>query len=242
MAPSTLSARFLTAFNRIENQLRTSLQAEEHVNFASLANRYAQKRRLPEQHRRALIAFASLRNAIVHGNYYGGRPIAEPVVEVVEEIERLWTQLSSPPLALKVLGSETVCQVHPDEPVSVALDYVRRFSYSQFPVYGENGYIGLLTTNAIGRWLADQLIRNAGLAEEEPVRQVMRFAEENERAALVPRTITAAEALDRLIHGQGSRQSVVALIVSEHGRPTDRPLAVVVPHDLPRLTAALSIA
>jgi CBS domain-containing protein len=241
MTLPTPGARFLAAFNNIEDHLRTNLQAEKYVEFAQLARRYADKR-LSAQQLTALLAFASLRNAISHGRYYGGRPIAEPVDEVVEEIERLWKQISSPPLALTVLGAGDVCQVHPDQPISVALEHVRRFGYSQLPVYDESGYVGILTTNAIGRWLADQLSRNTGLAEEEPVRQVMRFAEEDECAALVPRAITAAEAIDQLSQRRHSGQQVTALIISQHGRKTDKPLAVVVPYDLPALIAALAIA
>lgn len=237
----TPGARFLAAFNNIENHLRTSLNAETYVEFTQLARRYAEKKQLPAQHLSALLAFASLRNAISHSRYYGGRPIAEPVEEVVAEIERLWTQISAPPLALTVLGGGDVCQVHPDEPISVALDYVRRFNYSQLPVYDENGYLGVLTTNAIGRWLADQL-SHIGLAEGEPVRQVMRFAEEDERAELVPRAITAAEAIDRLSRGRDSGRHVAALIISQRGYKTEKPLAVVVPYDLPALSAALAIA
>lgn len=153
------------------------MPAEAHVEFAQLARRDAEKRRLPARHVTALLAFASLRTAISDRRYYGGRPIAEPVDEVVEEIERLWMLISSPPRVLTVLGGGDVCQVHPDEPISVALNHVRRFDYSQLPAYDNSGYVGILTTNAIGRWLADQLSRNTGLAEEEPVRQVMRFAE-----------------------------------------------------------------
>jgi CBS domain-containing protein len=243
MALPTPGIRFVAAFNNIENHLRTTLHADKHIEFAQLVHRYAaEKKRLPAQHLTALLAFASLRNAISHGRYYGGRPIADPVEEVVEEIERLWKQISSPPLALTVVGGGDVCQVHPDEPIRAALDHVQRFDYSQLPVYDESGYVGILTTNTIARWLADQLSRNAGLAAEEPVRQVMRFAEKDECAALVPRAITAAEAIDRLSQGGRSGQPVTALIISQFGRKTDKPLAVVVPDDLPTLTAAVAIA
>ncbi|MFV2108133.1 CBS domain-containing protein [Micromonospora sp. LOL_015] len=157
------------------------------------------------------------------------------------EIRNLWTQISSPPSALSVLDHREVCQVHPEDLIGVALDHVRRFNYSQLPVYDQSGYIGILTTNAIGRWLADSFVRNTGLAEEQTVREMMQFAEEHDRAAQVPRTITAAEAIDRLSRRPDVDQHVTVLIVTQGGRTAERPLALIVPYDLPALTAAIAI-
>lgn len=123
------------------------------------------------------------------------------------EIERLRQQILEPPLALTVLGSGRVCVVQPDDPISVALDHVRTFGYSQLPVYDGDGYRGVLTTNAIARWLADQLTRNTGIAEEEPVSQVLAFAEPGEDAILVSRTITVVDAIDKLSRGRQARRA-----------------------------------
>jgi len=50
----------------------------------------------------------------------------------------------------------------PPEPISDVLEHVRRFDYSQIPVYDDTRYVGILTTNAIARWLAHQLALNQG--------------------------------------------------------------------------------
>jgi predicted transcriptional regulator len=238
---TTAGARFLAAFNDIEKHIRASLRADVSAGFAQLAREYADKKRLPNHHKSALVAFASLRNAISHERYYGGRPIAEPVEAVVQEIERLRQQILEPPLALTVLGSGKVCVVQPDDPISVALDHVRTFGYSQLPVYDGDGYRGVLTTNAIARWLADQLTRNTGIAEEEPVSQVLAFAEPGEDALLVPRTITVVDAIDKLSRGRQAGQLSAALIVTQIGNSKEKPLRLVAPYDLPVLTAALAI-
>ena len=133
--------------------------------------------------RDALLAFASLRNAISHGRFYDGRPIAEPVQAVVTE-STLRGQITAPPKALAILGSRNACIAGPQEPVSAVLEYVSRFDYSQVPVYDGTRYIGILTTNAIARWLAHQLTLNQGLAEGESVDRVLAFAEPHERAKL----------------------------------------------------------
>jgi predicted transcriptional regulator len=233
--------RFLSAFNEIEELFRSKLGADQHVDFAQLESEYGDKYRLPVPHRNALRAFRELRNAIVHGRYFGGRPIAEPVPEVVDEIEHLRSLLMSPPTALAVLGIRDVCVARCEEPIRTALEYVRQFDYSQLPVYDGKEYVGILTTNTIARWLAQQLTTNQGLAEEEAVRQVLTFAEAHERALLVPRTITAAEAIHKLSHGGAYGIPITALIVTERGLNRETPFRVIAFSDLPQLTAALTI-
>ncbi|MEU1745799.1 CBS domain-containing protein [Micromonospora arida] len=242
MTITTLGSRFLAAFNDIEKHIRGHLKADERTSFTQLAREYAEKKRLPSQHKSALVAFASLRNAISHGTYYGGRPIAEPVEAIVQEIERLRQLMLEPPRALHVLPHGEVHTVRPGDPVGTALDLVRTLGFSQLPVYDSDGYAGVLTTNAIARWLADQLTRNTGIAEEEPVSHVLRFAEPGENAVLVPRAITVVEAIERLSSGRQAGQLSTALIITENGRRTDKPLRLVAPYDLPLLTAALAIA
>jgi hypothetical protein len=234
-------ARFLAAFNEIEDHFRKVLGADEHAEFQRMAQSYAASRHLPREQRDALSAFASLRNAISHGRYYGGRPIAEPVDAVVGQIERLRDRILTPPRALSVLGTTEVRSADVAEPVSAMLQHVQGLDYSQFPVYDKGAYVGLLTTNTIARWLAAQLSSSGGLAEVEPVGRVLAFAEPHEQARHVPRTITAADAVYQLSSGGRARRSS-ALIITERGQSSEKPLALVVDDDLPALLKALEIS
>jgi predicted transcriptional regulator len=236
------ATRFLRAFNEIEDSFRSELGLADNEDFAQLARAYSEKYWLPTSHRDALRAFRELRTAIVHGRYFGDRPIAEPVPEVVDEIECLRDLIKSPPAALAILGGRDVCMTRRDEPIRAALEHVRRFDYSQLPVYENHGYAGILTTNTIARWLAHQLVQNQGLAEEETVSQILEFAEPHERALLVSRQITAPEVIQKLSHGGTRGTPVTALVVTANGRSTDKPLRVITVFDLPQLTASLKIA
>jgi hypothetical protein len=242
MTASNRGMQFVAAFNDIEGHFRAVLGADEYVPFTTMAREYAEKKRLSREHLAALVAFASLRNAISHSRYYDGRPIAEPVEEVVQQIERLREQIKTPPRALTVLGPMKVCIAGPDDLIGEILKYVRRFDYSQLPVYDDGRYVALLTTNAVARWLANQLAMNEGLAEEERVARVLEFSEPHEQAVLLPRSSTAADAIDRLSRGGPGGRPAAALIITDSGKATEKPLAVIVADDLPRLTAALALA
>jgi len=193
-------------------------------------------------HRAALSAFGRLRNAISHERYRHGRPIAEPVLEIVEQIEQLRGLILDPPTALSVVGFMEVCTADLDESINIVLEYVQRFDYSQIPVYDQGRYFSILTTNAVARWLAGQLVSNGGIAEAEPVRRILEFAEPHERALHVPRTITAAAAINQLSSGGRTGRPVAALIITQSGKVTEKALAIVVSHALPALMAALAIS
>lgn len=233
--------RFIAAFNEIEGHCRAALGADEYVGFGKLAREYVAARHLPLKHQEALLAFARLRNAISHEPYLNGRPIADPRPDIVEQIEQLRDLYFKPPTALSVLGQREVCSVAPGQPISAALEYVRRFDYSQLPVYDGGSYAGILTTNAIARWLAAQLAATGGLAEAETVGRVLDFAEQHESAWPVARSITAADAVHLLSNGGQGGKPLTALIITHSGRSTEKPLRVVVDDDLPALISALAI-
>jgi len=137
------------------------------------------------------------------------------------------------------LEPRQACFVHPDDHIGKALEYVRQFDYSQIPVYDEAGYVGILTTNSIARWLAQRLASQEAL-QSAPVREVLTFSEPTDQASLAGSAITAAEAVDTLHRSESGQAPVSALIVSENGLKTDVPLRVVVLYDLAALTAALA--
>ena len=232
-------ARFMAAFNEIENHIRHALAEDTHTEFSALARRYAERKRLTREQRDALSAFGALRNAIAHGRYFGGRPIADPVPEIVAQIEHLRDLLLRPPTAMSVVATQRVKVVRPADQLETALAIVREYDYSQLPVYGET-YECLLTTNAVARWLAEQLTSNEGLAETTSVSHVLKFAERRDQARLAPKTLSAGEAIELLERGEGRVDPIAALIITHSGKAQERPLAVIVRDDLPALYAALT--
>ncbi|WP_277369824.1 hypothetical protein [Rhodococcus rhodochrous] len=154
--------RFLSAFTAIENHFKWQLQTdEEHMSFVRMAKEYARRHRtqvdLP-----ALRAFADLRNALVHQDYYGGKPVADPVPEVVEAIERLRDRIIDPPKVLQVLPRRAPAVFETDTPLNRVLDEIRRHDYSQFPIYEDDTYLGQLPPTAL-------IVTHSGSAKERPL-------------------------------------------------------------------------
>ena len=233
-----LGDQFLGAFADIENCMRLALGKKQRPRFMDLAREYVQTYNLPPSYLISLQTFAALRNAIDHNSHRGTYPIAEPIPEIVDEVRRIRDKIKAPPLVLDLLPEMEVYSVDLQEEVSVALEYVRRFDFSQLPVYESARYVGVLTTNTIARWLAQQMAE-AGEHRNANISEVMQFREPSDCAVLTAVDLTAADAIYQLAHGGPEGGPVNALILTASRSPTDPPIRVVVAHDVPLLTGAL---
>src|ERR1017187_9912883 len=204
-------------FAEIENCMKLALGKRQNTRFMDIAREYVQVYNLPSSYLVSLQTYAALRNAIDHNSHRGAYPIAEPIPEIV------------------------VFSIHSGELVSVALEYVRQFDFSQLPVYESGQYVGILMTNTIARWLAQQIVEG-GEHQDVAIGEVMEFREPSDRALLVDRTLTAADAIHQLAYGSPDAGPVNALILTENKLPTDRPIRVIAVYDVPLLSAALKFS
>lgn len=237
----TSAARFIAAFNDVENHLRDVLAASPGASFKSMLDDYASQHRLPARHKTALETFARLRNAISHGRYNNGLPIADPRPDALEEIELIRDLLVSPPLALEAIygppGPPPPAVVALQDPISVALTLVRDHDYSQLPIYDGDLYLGLLTANTIARWLSQQFDDFDGEAVSEPVAFVHRHQEAESNVVPAVLDLTALEAIDLLTDLDDPAD---AIIFSPGGTLEEPPSAIAVPADLHALYRSLN--
>lgn len=228
------ATNFLSAFNAIEGHLRDILKARNSDGFTWMVRLAAKKNMITEDQSRTLQEYAELRNAIVHGEFHNGQVIADPRPETVATIEALRDAIVAPPTAMDVLGPLPVKTLSPDDSITSALKMIAKSTISQFPVYRGGRFEGLLTTNTIARWVANDLDDNGHL-DAVTVADAMKFAEHAERVEFLPRDITAARAVSTLMQ-PGSAQFA---LITASGRPHEKPLRAIGRSDLALLHQAL---
>ncbi|WP_165165133.1 CBS domain-containing protein [Corynebacterium qintianiae] len=229
---------FLAAFNDIEAFLRDVLNAKKSDGFTWMANLAAKKGHISRDQADDLKEYAELRNAISHGAYRDLRPIAEPLPETVSEIERIRDSLLSPALAMDVVGPQKVVTFEPGDDIHEPLAVIRDTDISQFPVYDGGECVGLLTTNAIARWVSADLGADDKL-DAKTVGEALQYAETQDQAVFLPRQASAASAVEALTTPLGDGALPRLAIITEHGKPSQRPLAVVTASNIPELVAAI---
>ncbi|MGW5322537.1 CBS domain-containing protein [Rhodococcus pyridinivorans] len=179
-----------------------------------------------------LVALQDLRNAIVHYPYRGDVPIATPRPDTVDRLRRVHRELLHPVQIGQCLRMPAVISAAPEEPLRDALQQMAEHAFSQLPVYTEGRYLGLLTTNAVARWLAAQISDTGEVVVEKVlVREVLDYVEPTERVVHLARTVSVAAVIE-MFRKEDRAGPLVAVIVSERGLPTQKPLGVVVRDDL----------
>lgn len=243
MSEATPFEAFMSAFNAVEAHFQRTLYPKRESGFPgfrALLNEYQDrgKHAMPRQTADHLQVLAELRNALAHGQSHNDQRLAEPTATAVAEMRRVRDLLLKPPTVIAVLKPGKPFVAGPQESVRDVLERMYANDFSQVPVYDGNDYVGLLTTNTVARWVAVQMARNDGLAEDSSVEEALTFGEGPENVRHLRKQTSAPEAV-RLFVGAAERgEPLAALILTESGKRMQTPVAMVVPADLPRLVDA----
>lgn len=122
----------------------------------------------------------------------------------------------------------------PDADIHEPLEIIASEGLAQFPVYEGGECVGLLTTNAIARWLAAELREDDTIAAGT-VADVIGHSGKLDQPIFLPRNVTAAAAVEALSTPLESGAVPRLAIITEHGKPTQKPISVLGATDIPAL-------
>jgi predicted transcriptional regulator len=213
-----LVERFVTGYNSVEQGLRHFLKEDESKSFSSLVSLLS--RRSSKWHNQVgfLKLVSDLRNVLVHDRTSAFDYPAVPSPGVVEELEKLAAQLTRPERVIPRFQRD-VSTVAPDDSISAVLRLVDEQSYSQFPIYSNSSFKGLLTENGITRWLARHVTHELSLVDLEEVTVEQLVAEQEETEAtwkFVSRELPTDELADLFAR----ERLLEAVLITQHGAVT----------------------
>lgn len=167
---------------------------------------------------------AELRNVLVHGKTKPYQPVAVPTLPVVEALEAVYARLANPPLVVPRF-QRTVETISPDHSLAQVLRTIWELEYSQFPVYDDEKFRGLLTENGMTRWLAHHVSKQMPLVdlEDVPVRRVLPEEEKRQNWLFATRRTTVDEV--RMLFS--TKKLLEAVLITETGKHTEKPIGIV---------------
>jgi hypothetical protein len=233
------SSKFLEAYNAIDDWLRRQGNTPPGVNFHEVVDRVAERHRRVKHYTNLLKKLGRLRNFVVH-EYSRDQPMAVPTSYAVERITAIRDELLSPP-SLYSVCTRPVVTCHPSDPVGGVAKAMRDGSYSQFPVYEGDTFVGLLTAETVARWVASNLADGQELMEEEKVCDVLRHQEDPENHTFLGRASTVLDGLAAFDDFLRRGKRLDAILVTENGRPSETPLGIVTIYDIPTLQRAIRV-
>lgn len=228
-----LSDRFLVAFARLEEALEELLGTDSGSSFRWLLRQAAKREPLVRSVEDDLTELSELRNAIVHDRG-GGYVVAEPHAETVERLEKIVELVTDPPRVEEVM-SRPVVTCAPAEPVAEAAKRMVDGGFSRLPVYDEAAFLGLLSANAIARWVAARLAGPERVLEEESVAAVLEYGGGERRFEVVDRRRLVTDVVALFTDAPREGRRLEAVVVTPTGAETEQPVGIVTTQDLPRL-------
>lgn len=227
------STLFLDVFNRIERYLRRITGESKSTRFSVLTERAAKSSTEVRYFRVDLKEFADLRNAIVHEST-NGHVIAEPNDDTVRRIEYIASILLDPPRLIPLFQGDVV-KLRLNDSVSNAVKLMLQKSFSQVPIYEDEKFMALLTTNTIARWLGSSVAADILSLSETLVSSILKFAEAQDNYCILNKNATVSEVLEKFHSHEKVGTRLDAILITQNGKSTEAPLGIITIWDLPRI-------
>ena len=237
-----LSERFIMAYNRVDRQLQKRSGIEGYMGFSQLVRRIARSDALFAEFEDDLLEFAELRNAIVHELVEPARVIAEPHISTVERLEEIAETLERPPLIIPLFQRQ-VYAVKSQDTIVPVLHMIRKYGYTQFPVYdGQTEFVGLLTDRCLANWLTFQFENLGKGLQSVTVAEVMAYDKAaGNNVVFLPQSATIFHAYQAFEgHVATDYPRLEAILITATGRSTERLKGIITPWDMFRLRPANS--
>jgi len=223
------SEKFLTAFTKIEKQLKSRLNNRKDFGFSRSVRTLRNSNAIVRRYSDDLLSFAELRNAIVHNKIDAAYAIAEPHDSIVERIERIENELTHP----KLVGSVYSKKVFSFEETDLLADMLVMFrekDLSKFPIYENDMFKGLLTQKGIAKWLANN-DKDPEMAKKTSIRQVLPFEGQDKYKFIASKaSVYRAVELFREQVGRGKR--LEALLITKTGMPNEKLEGIITTWDI----------
>ena len=232
---ATKLSRFLAAFNDIEQRLRDLTDTDDGLAFGVVLSKALDVSSEARAYQHELRQFATLRNAIVHRPLRGGRPIADPRADAVTRIEEIRRAICLPS-SLNGVVARDVFVATMAMPIGDAATRMFDNDFSQLPVLDQGHVTGLLTSQAIARWMTREIIARRQPNLATPVSEVVDCDPES-TFVVVDRSATVMRALELFEDYElgGRALHAVILVTNVDGGAV---IGIATVADLPRLHLA----
>lgn len=223
-----LIERFLVAYNAIDHHLRELLATDQSPSFSQLVREYAA--RYPRwRERENLRMIGDLRNAVVHQRERSYEYLSVPLPSIVENLERIRDQFKSPERVYPKFGKEVI-SFQAEDVLSTVLAEIHAKDFSQFPIYKQNSFLGLLTENGITRWLANHSTQVMTLIELEEITVIDLLDQEEQRSnyQLISRDTTMLDAENFFVRNT----LLEALLITQTGKTNEKLMGIITRWDM----------
>lgn len=225
------SERFLLAFNSIEKHLGKKRNTHGYVPFYKAVEVAKKGDAVVRRYQDDLLEFADLRNAIVHERTDPNFVIAEPHESTVLKIESIEMELGNPKTVFQTFRSD-VFTFQVNNSLSDVLKVIRDRRYSQFPVYNDNEFVGIISENGITNWLAKNIEEDIISLVETPLELIIQCEENKNNYQFINRNTSVYKVEEIFKERLSIGTKLDAILITQNGRKNESLLGIITPWDI----------
>lgn len=228
------SDRFISAYNRIDQEMKSIIGSSDHHSFFRLIDMAKKKSAVIRRHEADLREFGDLRNAIVHHRTSVEYVIAEPHDDVVAKMEEIEQALMHPHSVGETFKRD-VLTFQIGDSLSYALKIIRERKFNQFPVFLGSEFKGLVTPVGITAFLASNIHEDTISLRKTTLEDILIHETKRANHRFISRETSAyvAEEMFKTELSRGHR--LEALLITEDGEPSNELVGIITPFDILKL-------
>lgn len=230
------SERFISAFNTISKELEKIVNVGGHIPFYRLVDMAKKKNGLIMTFKDDLKELSELRNAIVHSRDYPEYAIAEPHISVVEKVENIAAELTRP-VTIIPFFERRVKTFQKNDPLMAVLKSIKTNGYSQFPIYDQEKFVGLITDRGITKWLAQNVEKTSiESCFEIRLSDVLSYEKNKPNYVFMSKDQTIYDVREKFLHHFDLYSTrLEAVLITENGRSKEQLIGIATPFDMVRI-------
>lgn len=223
----TRADQFIQLYNQLENWLRKRAKEDNYVTFNSLLERVSRNNNVIARYESFLKSMGALRNVIVHDKDYPELIIAEPRQDVLDKFKDICDEIYDPPKLIKY-STRNFEIYHLSTSLAKILPVMSGNDYSQVIVANQDRMYGLITREGIAQWIEANIQNDIISIRDTFIKDIIKYEKEESWIYLNRRT-NVYEGIDAFSH---AKRRIQALIISQNGKPNEKPLGLVTLWDL----------
>jgi|GEM_PF-4448119 len=236
------AVKFINVFNILDRELQQRAGFEKGKGtFAGALGRVKKQRDvLLYRHFDELYTINELRNAIVHESQGEEELIADPHDKWIEKTEDILRRLQNPRNCLHVSIID-VYKMKMDDDLKATLMHMKENSFSVCPIVNEDGAIvKILSEYSLLKFFADNA-GDATIIEASKISDLSEWLDDPlekdisaayEFVGKAESEFKIAEIFDSYL---AKRSRLLAVFITEHGKPTEKPIGIFTSYDLPKI-------
>ena len=231
-----LAKRFLEAFNTIDYTLRSRYAHKNAQSFNEVVRQSVRHNSIIRKYEDRLIQYSRLRNAIVH-SLNPKIVIAEPHVEVVEEMEKIAKLITTPPKVISY-SKRQVVGVESDVKIKEVLMLAYEKGYSNIAVFDHGAIIGVANISLVTRTLGKALVAGRDISayiESTAIKDVVEKLKEVNYYTIQSEALTVEEALNLF----SENRKLTCIVLTKNGNFLEKPSGIITTGDIIDLNRVL---